>query len=127
MAAKQKTDNSEYNKLKKDLSAGHVGKLYVLHGEEVYLRDYYLGRMKELLVGQGMEEFNLHTIQGKEFTPHALEEAVDCLPMMSERTLILVNDYDLFRSGEKDRGELIRIFSQLPDYCCVVFLYDQIT
>jgi len=127
MAAKQKTDNSAYVKLKKDLSAGNVGKLYVFHGEEVYLRDYYLGRMKELLVGQGMAEFNLHTINGKEFTPHALEEAVDCLPMMSERTMVLVTDYDLFRAGEKDRGELIRIFTQLPDYCCVVFVYDLIS
>lgn len=127
MAGKTRVDNTAYTKLKKDLSAGTVGKLYVLHGEEAYLRDYYLGRMKELLIGQGMAEFNLHTLSGKDFTVHALEEAVDCLPMMSERTLILVTDYDLFRAGEKDKGELIRIFSQLPDYCCVVFLYDLIS
>ena len=77
-------------------------------------------------MGQGMAEFNLHTISGKDFTTHALEEAVDCLPMMSQRTMILITDYDLFKAGEKDREALIRIFSQLPDYCCVVFLYDLI-
>ena len=126
MAVKPKTDNSAYTKLKKDLSAGTLGRLYVFHGEEAYLRDYYLGRMKEQLVGQGMAEFNLHTINGKDFTTHGLEEAVDCLPMMSDRTLILVTDYDLFKAGEKDREELIRILAQLPDYCCLVFLYDLI-
>lgn len=126
MAAKPKADNAAYTKLKKDLSAGTLGRLYVFHGEEAYLRDYYLGRMKEQLVGQGMTEFNLHTIAGKEFTAHRLEEAVDCLPMMSERTLILVTDFDLFKAGEKEKGELMRIFSQLPDYCCLVFLYDLI-
>lgn len=126
MAVKSKTDNTAYKQLKADLSAGTLGRLYVLHGEEVYLRDFYLGRMKEQLVGQGMGEFNLHTLSGKEFTPALLEQTVDFLPMMSERTLILVTDYDLAKGGEKDREELARIFAQLPDYCCLVFLYDLI-
>ena len=90
MAPKSKPDTAALQQLKKDLSAGTVGSLYLFHGEEVYLRDYYLGRLRELLVGGGMEEFNLHTISGKDFTPRMLEEAVDCLPMMSGRTLVLV-------------------------------------
>ena len=31
-----------------------------------------------------------------------LEQLVDCLPMMSGRTLIQVNDYDLYKGGDKD-------------------------
>lgn len=126
MAVKKSADNSAYLQLKKDLSAGTLGRLYMLHGEEAYLRDFYLGRMKEQLVGEGMSEFNLHTISGKEFTPQVLEQTVDFLPMMSERTMILVSDYELSRAGEKDREELVRILSQLPDYCCVVFLFDTV-
>ena len=126
MAVKKGADNSAYLQLKKDLSAGTLGRLYVLHGEEAYLRDFYLGRMKEQLVGEGMSEFNLHTISGKEFTPQLLEQTVDFLPMMSERTMILVSDYELSRAGEKEREELVRILSQLPDYCCVVFVFDTV-
>ena len=47
---------------------------------------------------------------------------MDCLPMIAERTLIEVTDFDLFKAGEKE--EYIRILSNLPDYCCLVFLYD---
>jgi len=126
MAVKKNADNSAYLQLKKDLSAGTLGRLYVLHGEEVYLRDFYLGRMKDQLVGEGMTEFNLHTISGKDFTPELLEQTVDALPMMSERTLVLVTDYDLSKGSEKDREALTALFAQLPDYCCVVFLYDLI-
>ena len=126
MAVKKNADNSAYQQLKKDLSAGTLGRLYVLHGEEVYLRDFYLGRMKEQLVGEGMTEFNLHTISGKDFTPELLEQTVDALPMMSERTLVLVNDYDLSKGSDKDKEALTALFAQLPDYCCVVFLYDLI-
>ena len=127
MPPKAKPDNAGYQKLKKDLAEGGVpGQLYFFHGEETYLRDYYLGRLREQLLTGGMGDFNLHEIKAKDMSPHALEEAVDCLPMMAERTLILVTDYDPFKAGEKDREEYIRIFSQLPDYCCVVFLYDLI-
>ena len=127
MPPKAKQDTAaDYQKFKKDLSAGQVGTLYLFHGEEAYLRDYYLGKLKQLLVGGGMEEFNLHTLQGKDLTPHVLEEAVDCLPMMSERTLVLVYDYDLWKAGENDREKYLKILSDLPEYCCLVFVYDLI-
>ena len=127
MPPKGKPDNGGYLTLKKDLSSkGTPGRLYLMHGEETYLRDYYLGKLRERLLSGGMGEFNLHEIGAKDMSPHALEEAVDCLPMMAERTLVQVTDYDLFKAGEKDREEYIRILSQLPDYVCVVFLYDLI-
>ena len=126
MPPKGKPDTAGYQKLKKDLSGKNPGQLYIFHGEETYLRDYYLGRLRELLLSGGMGEFNLHEIAAKDMSPHALEEAVDCLPMMSERTLIQVVDFDLFKAGEKDREAYIQILSQLPEYCCVVFVYDLI-
>lgn len=126
MAPRSRPDTAAYQKLKKDLAAGTVGSLYLFHGEEVYLREFYLGRLRELLVGGGMEEFNLHVLSGKELTPRALEEAVDCLPMMSERTLVVVTDCDLWRSAEADRDAYCRLLVDLPDYCCVVFVYDLI-
>ncbi len=126
MPPKAKPDTAGYQRLKKDLSEGKPGQLYVLFGEETYLRDYYLGKLREQILSGGMGTFNLHEIGAKDMSPHALEEAVDCLPMMGERTLVLVTDYDLFKAGEKEREEYIKLFSQLPDYCCVVFLYDLI-
>lgn len=128
MASKtrEKPDVAGYQKLKKDLSNHTLGQLYLLHGEETYLRDYYLGKMREQLLEGGMGEFNFHEVPARELTPHSLEEAIDCLPMMGERTLIQITDFDLFKAGEADRKEYARVFSQLPEYCCVVFLYDLI-
>ncbi len=126
MAAKQKTDDSAYQKLKQDISAGTLGCLYILHGEEAYLREHYLGRMKQLLMGQGMAEFNLHTINGAEFTVQWLEQAVDCLPMMSERTMILVSDVEFSLMGDGDKERLARLVEQLPEYCCVIFVFDAV-
>lgn len=121
MPPKKKPDDGAYRTLKKQLKEGTIGNLYVFHGEETYLRDYYLGQMKQKLLPAGMEEFNLHTINGKEFDLKTLAQMVDCLPMMSQRTLIVVNDYDLYK-GDKDG--LMAVLKDLPDYVCLVFVYD---
>lgn len=124
MPPKSKPDTSGLDKLKKDLAVGQPGQLYIFHGEETYLRDHYLGRLREAVLTGGLGEFNRHDLSARDMSPHALEEAVDCLPMMAERTLVEVADFDLFKAGEKDREEYIRILSNLPDYCCLVLLYD---
>lgn len=126
MPPKNKPDASGFEKLKRDLSAGAPGQLYFFHGEETYLRDYYLGRLRDAVVLEGLGEFNRHDLSAKDMSPHALEEAVDCLPIMAERTFILVTDYDIFKAGEKDRDAYLRILENLPSYCCLVFLYDLI-
>lgn len=126
MPPKKKPDTAGYQKLKKDLADQRPGQLYILHGEETYLRDYYLGRLREQLLSGGMGTFNFHQLGPKDMSPHALEEAIDCLPMMGERTMVQVTDFDLFKCGEKDREGYTKLFSQLPDYVCVVFVYDLI-
>ena len=123
MAKKEKADSAAYQKLKKDIADGTIGRLYVFYGEEAYLRDFYLGQMKKKLLPAGMEEFNLHTMSGKEFDIKRLAQMVDCLPMMSERTLIVVSDYDLYKG---DKEGLTALFADLPDYVCLVFVYDLI-
>lgn len=123
---KEKKPDPGYVRLKKDLKEKKPGQLYVFHGEEIYLRDWYYKMLKDQLLAGGMGDFNLHELPQGTVTPRTLEEAVDCLPMMGERTLVSIVDFDLFKAGEADRNEFCRILSSLPDYCCVVFLYDEI-
>ena len=123
MPPKGKADTAALQKLKQDLKSGEPGSLYVFHGEEAYLRDYYLGQLRKKLIPPGMEAFNYHVIQAREFDLKRLAQTVDCLPMMSGRTLIVVNDYDLFKGDRDGLAELLR---DLPDYVCLVFVYDLI-
>lgn len=120
----KKADNTAYRALKQDITAGTLGKLYIFHGEEAYLRDYYLEQMRKKLIAPGMESFNYHTLSGKACTAQSISQLVDCLPMMSEHTLIVVTDYDIFKAAEAERTAMATLFADLPDYCCVVFVYD---
>ena len=120
----EKTDNTAMRDLKQALRAGTPGSLYLFYGEEAYLREYYLGELKKALLPEGMEDFNLHTAEGKGCSVAWIEQAVNCFPMMSERTLVLVTDFDIFALGESDKDHLLAILDDLPEYCCLTFVYD---
>ncbi len=125
MAAKKTgTADPGLKQLKQDLSKGPIGRCYVLYGEEDYLRSYYLEKLRKALIPEGMETFNLHRFSGRDLDVQALSEAVDAFPMMCERTLVEVTDCDLFKN-EARRDALLRLLSDLPDYVCLVFVYDQ--
>lgn len=40
------------------------------------------------------------------------------------RTLIVVQDYDLFKAPEGERKAITQLLEDLPEYCCLVFVYD---
>ena len=111
--AQKKRQDAGLAKLKKELSENNLGNLYLFYGEEDYLRDYYIQQVQKKLLTEGMETFNLHQFQGKELDIQTLADCVDTLPMMSQRTMILVYDYDLFENeGRRDRLE--QMFQDLP-------------
>ena len=112
-------------KLKEALAARDLGTAYIFHGEESYLREFYLSEMKKQLVA-GFESFNYHRMEGKGLTVQALTETVEALPMMAQRTMVQVVDWDLYKLGEEQRTALIALLEDFPPYCCLVIVYDQI-
>ena len=125
--AKKSTKNEAYQKLKTDLKDGNaLGNAYLFYGEESYLREYYLGQMRKALVPAGFEEFNYHALEGKDLTAQNLTEMAEAMPMLAERTLIVVTDWDIYKLGEDQRERLIALLNDLPEYCCVVFVYPSV-
>ena len=123
---KDKDDQASLKALMADLKDKRIRNLYVFHGEEAYLREHYLGQLRELLLPEGMEAFNLKVLEGKDLDVRDITAACDCLPMMAQRTLVLVRDYDLFKANEADRQSLMDYFADLPEYLCLVFVYDTV-
>ena len=102
--AKKTTKNEAYQKLKTDLKEGNpLGNAYLFYGEESYLREYYLGEIRKRLIPAGFEEFNYHALEGKDLTAQSLTEMAEAMPMMAERTLIVVTDWDIYKLNEDQR------------------------
>lgn len=122
--AQKKQDNTEFEALKAAVSNKQLAKLYIFHGEEKYLMENYLSQIRKALVGDDFSEFNYKRFCGQNLTADVLAAACDMLPAFSERTLIEVNDYDIFKQNDETKQKLISLFADLPEYICLIFVYD---
>ena len=113
-------------RFKSDLKAGTLGNFYIISGEEAFLRSHYVDLITKKIADGPAGEFNCHRFSADDCTPQALADAIDAMPMMAERTLVRVDDVDLFKQPEGAREQYAAIFSDLPDYCCVLFVYDTV-
>ena len=125
---KKQTGQTEdtLRQFKQDLKNNTLGNFYIFCGEEAFLRDYYLAELTKKLACGPAAEFNTHRFDGASISPQALLDAVEAMPMMAERTLVRVDDVDLFKLPEQAREQYRGIFEDLPDYVCLVFCYDTI-
>ena len=113
--------------LKTNLKQGTFQRLYIFHGEETFLLQHYLSQMKSKILDELTESFNFHALTQENFDIQSFADAVENLPMMAERTLVHVDEVDLFKLPEADRNRAAEILSDIPDYCTVVFTYITVT
>ncbi len=117
-----KTDTS-LKKLKSDIASSALRQIYVLHGEEDYLRRHYLSKMKQALIAPGFEAFNYISYDVSELTPDKLIDAVETLPAMSDRKMVVITDFDVSKPPAAYQPAVERILGEPQDHCCLVFVY----
>ena len=122
--AKEKEKPQGLQELKKDIKEKMPGRLYFFYGEETFLLQHYLGLLRKLLVDELTESFNFHKLTAETFDIHGFADAVENLPMMAERTMVWVDEVDLFKLNEADRTKAAEIIADIPEYCTVVFTYS---
>lgn len=121
--ARQTTSAAPLQALKQAIQEGSPKPCYIFWGEETYLLQHYLELLRKKLIDPVTEEFNYHRFSSETFSMDALTDSVENLPMMADRSMVRVDDVDLFKLAEKERERLIALLSDLPSYCCVVFAY----
>ena len=53
-------------KLKEQIKSGNIGNLYLFFGEEIFVKDMYLDKMKSFVPDGGFADFNFIFLDGKE-------------------------------------------------------------
>ncbi len=110
--------------LKAAIKEKKLDRLYILHGEEVFLLNHYLQQIKKLLIDELTESFNYHRLTDETFELRSFADSVENLPMMAENTMVQVDDIDFFKLNESDREKMVAILEDIPEYCTVVFTYE---
>ena len=113
------------DRLKSDIKLNNPARLYIFHGEEAYLRRYYLDALRKLLVEDFAEAFNYHRFNSETVSLQAVLDSIEAIPMMAQRSMVQIDDVNFFALGE-DGASYAKFFSDIPDYCTVVLVYETV-
>jgi DNA polymerase-3 subunit delta len=111
--------------LKEQIKSGEFSNVYFIYGEESYLKEYYVKKLKDKLAGGAFSDFNFHQYEAKNSSIDDILQDAQTLPMMSDYTFILVHDYPLNKSTS-DVNALKEFFKDIPESCILVFWFDNI-
>ena len=97
-------------------------RLYFLWGPEDYLREQYLIQLKKRCLPEGEDDFSYKRMDGPALDLLRLQQALDAMPFLTERTFIELRDVDLNRLPEAEAFS--KLLADIPDYCTVVFVQN---
>lgn len=100
-------------------------RLYLLYGEESYLVSHYARALSEGAV-PSVREFNLHRFSAESFDLSKVTAAVEHLPLMAERTCVVLEDVDPDKIKAKEWKEYQALLSGAPENCVLVLAFAHV-
>lgn len=113
-----------YDRLCRSIENKQVQPVYVLYGDEVFLVDEMVRAIADLALDGGARDFNLDTYYGTEGDPTSIRDAVEMLPMMTPRRVVIVKDVDKFNA--KDLEQLQPIVEKPIDSTVLILVGEKI-
>ena len=103
--------------LNQDIKEKKFRPVYLLYGEESYLKQSYKKRLREAIVGD--DTINYTAFEGKGVDAEEVMAMADTMPFFSDKRLILMEDSGFFKSTPEGLTEYL---DQMPDTACLVFV-----
>ncbi len=93
-------------RINQDIKQGNFKQVYLLYGEERYLRRQYANRLKDALCGQD-DGMNTHFYEGKDISVGEIIDLAETLPFLAPRRVFFIKDSGLFKSGGEKLAEYL--------------------
>ena len=108
--------------LAQDIKTGQFRRVYLLYGEETFLKRSYKNQLKAAIVGD--DEMNFHYFEGKDIDIREIISLADTMPFFGDRRMLLIEDSGFFKSGGAD--ELAAYIPGIPDTTCILFVESEV-
>ncbi|MDA1080585.1 MAG: DNA polymerase III subunit delta [Gemmatimonadetes bacterium] len=89
------------DRLDSALSAGTPDEVYLFFGENEFLKEEKLRDVVEKLVDAGTRDFNLDVLRGSDADPGRVSTALDALPLMALRRVVVIRDLPALKKGSR--------------------------
>lgn len=96
--------------------------IYLICGNEDYLKKNYTDTIASKNIEPAFESFNLQKFDGKNLDLGDVFEQASIMPMMSDKRCIIVEDYKLEGISERDFGLICDYAESSPETSIVIFL-----
>ena len=105
-----------------DLKQQTFKSVYLLCGEEAYLRNQYKKRLKDAMTDEG-DTMNYSYYEGKDVNPRAVIDMAETLPFFAERRVLMIENSGFFKNK---CDELADYVSSIPESTCLIFVETEI-
>ena len=90
-----------YKDIISDIKNRNLKNAYIFYGKEYYLIENAIKEIKSTL-NEGMIDFNLDVIDGKETTLDQLISSIETLPFMDDKKVVILKDFELLKGKKKN-------------------------
>ena len=94
---------STFKALKASLASGAFDRVYVFHGADDHLKDENVRAVVERATDQSTRDFNCEILRGGELDVATLSGALDALPMLAERRVVVLRDPGALKKVARER------------------------
>lgn len=108
--------------LNEDLKTGKFKQIYLLYGEEAYLKKQYKERFVRAMLPEG-DTMNYAYYEGKNTDIKEVIDLAETLPFFAERRLIVFEDTGFFKSSGADLADYI---GDMPDTTYFIFIENEV-
>lgn len=105
-----------------DLKNKTFKRVYLLYGEEAYLKKLYKEKLKDALLAPE-DTMNLNIYEGKGIDVREVISQADTMPFFADRRLLLIEGSGMFKSASPEMAEYI---PKIPEETCIVFVEDEV-
>ncbi len=89
-----------------DIKSGEFRQIYLLYGEEAYLRKQYRDRLRAAMTEAG-DTMNYSYFEGKGISQGAVIDLAETLPFFADKRVIILEDSGLFKHGGEQLAEYL--------------------
>lgn len=108
--------------LNEDLKTGKFKQIYLLYGEEAYLKKQYKERFIKAMLPEG-DTMNYAYYEGKNTDIKEVIDLAETLPFFAERRLIVFEDTGFFKSAGSELADYI---SDMPPTTYFIFIENEV-
>ena len=108
--------------LNEDLKQGQFNKVYLLYGEEAYLKKFYKEKLRHAIVAPD-DTMNYAYYEGKGVNPNEIIDLAETLPFFAERRLIILENTGFLKNASP---ELADYLSEMPESTSMIFIESEV-